>query len=203
MDPLVQQCIKGSLQRSDSRNCIVNVLEATLELSRSGIAPGIESIAFEAGASKSSIYRHFSGKRQIYEAALQLVLSRLRSAIVILMDRIAVDDRSIDLFTDRLFDTAADFQSALKTLLKAIPQADVDRILLCHRQFLEENTLEAFDPIFGEEHIRVRRTKMEVVFDTMQNIMLEFVRGKPCPVRKDAYRNLFRACAFFFADNFR
>lgn len=203
MDQLVSESVKGDLQRSDARNAVERILSAVLRLMSTRASPSVEAIAFEADVSVSALYRHFSGKRQIFEATLQYVLSRLRARVLDFMSIAQFDQLAIDQFLAGLFDAAIANRPGLQNIFSSLPEKSVNGIITRHNDFLIGHTLESFDSLFGAEEVRVRRVKVEVLFGALRNLLMDFLQAAPCPIRLQAYQSLFRCSIQSFADHFR
>jgi len=114
-----------------------------------------------------------------------------------------LDPNDTDQFVDDLFDAALVIKPGLQRLVSNMPEDVVRSVLASHSSVIKRATLKSLDSVFGAELVGVRLAKIDVLFDSMSDLLMRFIEVEMCPARHDAYRSLFRCSAHFFVRNFK
>jgi AcrR family transcriptional regulator len=203
MDHLVRMNIRSSLKRSDSREAVRQILDGCIRQMTNGPMPSAEKIAFDAGTTTSSIYRHFAAKNDIYIAAAQYILSKHRARIVELVSHTTVDSRSSADFANGLFQSIATQKHLLINLINSLSESDLSITLDHHRDVMTDQLFKLQEKRFGAELVVERQTRIEVTYNTMEHILLAYLKSPPCPVSQETFFLLFTSCTDLFLINFK
>jgi len=191
LELLESEHVKSDLGRADARRSVKRILRAAAALFAISPTPTVERIAERAGASTSSVYRHFSTKRDIYAATLDMLLYDLRLPVLSRLDTWSLTTETVGLLTDSFFDVLDEARPLIENLILSLDDRIVAHAFDRHRTALIDGVAEILEASHGASFPAEHRRKTESACRIMEDIVLEYVRAAPEPSSAGRYRNLF------------